>query len=277
MTLPMTPGVSQTFVLDVVRSTLIYGYDMIRFYVFSWYKRDGTQSASIPLSLVQQQSLFRRGFPSHLLCLALYPVLAQSRVIGRTFSRDLGKAGDRGCIGFDQFCLPFPECPVAIIPKIAHFHPLTSFVRVSAFRPNPEHVPLGMSYFVEDVLGRRVSVIIGPSPHNGIECFYYLTRRGLLMCVQIGSYRPHMFEDFFLVWDGQQFLPLTPEFPDMESQKVQPFSDMDDAGFSFVQCQSSLLEKIHHAWSGVGFQYFPCWGRYHKVIGVSNNGYTFVL
>src|SRR5882672_10798133 len=135
MTLPMAPGVYQTFVRDVVRSTLTCGYDMIRFYVFSWYKRDGTQSASIPLSLVQHQPLFRKGFPSHLLLLALYPVLAQSRVIGRTLSLDFGEAGDRGCIGFDQFCRPFLKCPVAIVPKIACFHPRTPFVRVSAFCP----------------------------------------------------------------------------------------------------------------------------------------------
>jgi len=106
MTLPMTPGVYETFVLDVVRSTLTCGYDMIRFYVFSWYKRDGTQSASVPLSLMQHQPLFREGFPSHLLLLSLYPVLASSRIIGRTSSYDLGEAGDWGCVGFDQFCLP---------------------------------------------------------------------------------------------------------------------------------------------------------------------------
>jgi len=276
MTLPMAPRVYQTFVVDIVRSTLTCEYDMIRFYVFSWYKRDGTQGASVPLSLVQHQPLFRKGFPSHLLFLSLRPILAQGRVIGRVSSYDLREAGDRGCVGFDQFCLPFPECPVAIVPKIAGFHPCTAFVRVSAFCPNPEHAPLDMPYFTEDVFGHRVSVIIRPSPYNGIEFFDYFPRRGLLMCVQVGSYRPHMLEDFFLLWDGQQFFLPAPEFPDMESQEVKPFSDMYDPGFSFVQCQPSLLEKLSHAWSGVGFQYFPCRGRYHKVIGVPNDGYTFV-
>src|SRR5258708_2623051 len=139
VTLPMAPGVYETFVGNIVLSTLTCKDNVIRFYVFSWNKRDGTQSASIPLSLVQHQPLFRNGFPSHLLLLALYPVLAQSRVIGRTLSLDFGEAGDRGCIGFDQFCLPFIECPVAIVPKVARFHPLTPFVRVSAFCPIPEH------------------------------------------------------------------------------------------------------------------------------------------
>src|ERR1700675_3696123 len=132
MTLPMTPRVYQTFVADIVSSTLTCGYDMIRFYVFSWYKRDGTQSASVPLSLVQHQPLFRVGFPSHLSLPSLQPVLSQRRVIGRIFPPALFEGGDPGFVGFDQFCLPFPECPVAIVPKIAGFHPFTSFVRVSA-------------------------------------------------------------------------------------------------------------------------------------------------
>ena len=106
MTLPMAPGVYKTFVVDVVCSTLTCGYDMIRFYVFSRYKWDGTQSASISLSLVQHQPLFRVGFPSHLLLLALHPVVAQSWVIGRVSPCDLREAGDRGCIGFDQFAFP---------------------------------------------------------------------------------------------------------------------------------------------------------------------------
>jgi len=55
---------------------------MIRFYAFTRYKWDVTQSASVSLFLVQYQPLFLVGFPSHLLLLALRPVLAQSWVIG---------------------------------------------------------------------------------------------------------------------------------------------------------------------------------------------------
>ena len=63
------------------------------------------------------------------------------------------------------------------------------------------------------------------------------------MCVQVGSYRPHVFEDFFLLWDGQQF-PLFPEFPDVKPQEVQPFFDVHDPGFGFTECQPSFLEKL---------------------------------
>src|SRR6266571_9279374 len=101
----MTPGVYQTFMTGVVRSTLFFGYDMIRFYVFSWYKRDGTQSASVPLSLVQYQPLFRVGFPSHLALPSFLPVFSQGGVVGRMSPCDLCEACDRGLIGFDQFCL----------------------------------------------------------------------------------------------------------------------------------------------------------------------------
>ena len=192
VTLPMAPGVYKTFVLNVVRSTLTCRDNMIRFYAFTRYKWDMTQSASVSLFLVQYQPLFLVGFPSHLLLLALRPVLAQSWVIGGISPCDLREAGDRGCVGFDQRRLLLEECPIAIAPKVACFHPVTSFVRVSAFRPIPEHLPLGMSDFCEDVFGRGVPVIVRPSSHNGVEIPHDLRCRGLLMCVQVGSYRPYM-------------------------------------------------------------------------------------
>src|SRR4030095_14260124 len=110
MTLPMAPGVYETFVLDVVCSTLTCRDNMIRFYAFSHNKRDVTQGASVSLPLVQYQPLFLVGFPSHLLFLALRPVLVQSWVIGRIPPCDLCEAGDRGCIGFDQCRLLLKEC-----------------------------------------------------------------------------------------------------------------------------------------------------------------------
>ena len=74
--LPMAPGVYNAFVLDIVCSTLACRDNMIRFYAFSCYERDSTQSASVSLLLVQYQPLFRVGFPSHLVLLPLCPVLA---------------------------------------------------------------------------------------------------------------------------------------------------------------------------------------------------------
>src|SRR5216683_6186708 len=112
VTLPMAPGVYKTFVVDVVCSTLACRDDMIRFYVFSRYEWDGTQSASIFLFLVQHQPLCLVGFPSHLLFFALRPIWTQSWIIGGVFPRDLREAGDGGCVGLDQFCLPLPECPI---------------------------------------------------------------------------------------------------------------------------------------------------------------------
>src|SRR6266446_3227120 len=276
MTLPMAPGVYETFVIDVVCSTLTCRDDMIRFYVFSGYKQDGTQGASISLSLVQHQPLFLVGFPSHLSLLALHPVLAQRRIIGRVSSCDLCVAGDWGCIGFHQFRLVFLECPIAVVFEIASFHPFTSLVRVSAFCPVPKHLPLGMSHLLEDVLGCRVPVIIRPSAYNRIECLNDPHRRGLLMCVQVGSGCSQVFEHLFLLWDGQQFFLPAPEFPEMEPEEVKPVFDMPSSGFCFIERQSSFLEEFFQAWSGVGFQYFPCWGRCHKVIGISYDRYTFV-
>ncbi len=89
MTLVMAPGVYQTFVTEIVRSTLFFGYDMIRFYVFSRYKWDGTQSASVPLFLVQHQSLFRVGFPSHLALFPFLPVCSQGGGVGGMSPCDL--------------------------------------------------------------------------------------------------------------------------------------------------------------------------------------------
>ncbi len=93
------------------------------------------------------------------------------------------------------------------------------------------------------------------------------------MCVQVGSGCSYMFEHLFFLWDGQQF-PLFPEFPDVKPQEVKPFCDMHYPGFGFTECQSSFVKELLYSWSGIGFQYFPCWGRSHKVVGVSDKGYA---
>ena len=99
------------------------------------------------------------------------------------FPCDFGEADDRGFVGLGQCCLPFPECPIAVAPAIACFHPFTAFSRVSAFRPDPEHVPLSMSSLLEDMFGCTVSVIIRPSPYDGVEFLNDVSCRGWLMCV----------------------------------------------------------------------------------------------
>ena len=78
----MAPGVYKAFVIAIVCSTLACWDNMICVYAFSPYEWDVTQSAAVSLFLVQHQPLFRVGFPSHVLLLALRPVLAQSWVIG---------------------------------------------------------------------------------------------------------------------------------------------------------------------------------------------------
>src|SRR5262249_28105429 len=67
---------------------------------------------------------------------------------------------------------------------------------------------------------------------------------------------------FVLLWDGQQFA-LFPEFPDVKPQEVHPFLDVHDPSFGFTECQASFRKKLLYPWSGIGFQYFPCWGRDH--------------
>ena len=237
---------------------------MICLYAFSRYKWDGTQSASVSLFLVQHQPSFRVGFPFHLPLLALRPIVAQSWIIGGIFPCDLREAGDGDGVGLDQFCLPFTECPIAVVPKVAAFYPSTAFSRVSAFRPDPKHLPLGMSDLLEDLLGCTVPVIIRPSSYDGVELPHDLPCGGLLLCVQVGSGGSYRFEHLFFLWDGQQF-PLFPECPDVKPQKVQPLFYVDYPGFGFTECQPSFLEALFQSWSGIGFQYFPCRGRDHKV------------
>src|SRR6266446_2737636 len=69
---------------------------------------------------------------------------------------------------------------MAIIPKVACFHPFTAFVWVSAFCPVPEHLPLGMFHFSEDIFGCRVSVVIRPSPYRPTVCPSVASRNLLL-------------------------------------------------------------------------------------------------
>jgi hypothetical protein len=183
----MAPRVYETFLVDIVCSTLACRDHMIRFYAFSCYARDAAQSASVSLLLVQYQPLFRVGFPSHLLLRSLCPVLAQGWVVGRPSSFDLGEAGHRGCVGLDQLCLPFPACPGAVAPALACLHPLTAFVRVSAFRPGPEHLPLRVAGFLEDVFGCAVPGVMRPSPYDGVTFLHDVPCRGLRVCVQGGS------------------------------------------------------------------------------------------
>src|SRR5216683_1602148 len=123
-----------------------------------------------------------------------YQVFLQGMVIGRMSPCDLCVACDRGFVGFDQLCLFFLECPVAIISEVAGLDPFTTFIWVSALRPVPEHLPLGMSDLREDILGRRVPVVVRPSPYNWVQERNDLHCRGLLMCVQVGSYPSQVFE-----------------------------------------------------------------------------------
>ena len=249
---------------------------MVRFYGFSGYKLDMTQSAPICLSLEQHQPLLRVGFASYLSLLALRPVASECGIIGRTAAYDLDKAGNRGCIGLDPFCLLCMECLVAIAPEVASFHPSSPFFGVSAFGPSPQHGPLGMADLLEDWLGCTVSVVVRPASSDRIQRPDDRYCRGLLMGVQIGTYGPHMFEDFCLLGDGQQCTPF-PEFPDVKPQEVPPFRDRHNPGFGFTERQSSFVKKLLDAWSSVGFHYFPGGGRYHNVIGGAHNRYAFVV
>jgi len=188
VTWPMTPGVDETCMLHVVCSTLTWRDTMVRFSVFSRYTWDATQRALVSLFLGHSQPLLRVGFPSHLVLLALHPVWAQSWVIGRVLPCDFGEAGDRGCVGFDQRRLAFPECPLAVVPTRARLHPLTAFVRLSAFRPYPAHLPWGLSTLLKDVLGRAVSGGMRPTAPNGVAFLHDPPCRGWLLCVQGGSH-----------------------------------------------------------------------------------------
>src|SRR5262245_40810217 len=192
----MAPGVYKAFITNVICTALAFEVNMVRFHVFSWYELDATQSAPIFLSLEQHQPLFRVGFPSYLLLLALYPVFLERWVIGRVPPSDFREAGNRGFVGLRQFRPSIRmECPVAVISAVACLHPSTAFIWVSAFCPYPEHLPLGMSDFVKDILGCTVSVVVRPSPYDWIERLYYLHCTGLLMCIQVGTYGPNMFQD----------------------------------------------------------------------------------
>ena len=183
---------------------------MVRFYGFSRYELDMTQSAPIFLFLEQYQPLFRVGFPSYLSLLPLCPIALERWVIGGVPPCDFGEACDRGCVGLDQFRLSFfLERPVAIAPKVARFYPFTAFVWVSAFGPFPQHLPLGVSHFLKGIFGCAVSVVVRPSSYDWIECLDYFHSSGLLMCVQVGANSPHMLEDFFLLGDGQQCSPVS--------------------------------------------------------------------
>ena len=75
MPLPMTPGVDQTCVVEVVCPTVTYGDNMIHLNAFSRSKGNAAEGASISLPLVQHQPLFHIGFPAHVTLLTLPPIL----------------------------------------------------------------------------------------------------------------------------------------------------------------------------------------------------------
>ena len=216
------------------------------------------------------------GFPSHVRLLALRPVVAQGWVRGGMPPCDLGAACDRGCVGLHQCRRSFPACPSTVVPKRAGFHPLPAFGRVSAFRPPPAHLPLGMSHLGQDVFGRTVPVIRRPSSDDRVACLDDLPCRGVLLCVQGGSRRAHVLANVPLVWDGQP-CPLLPAFPEGKPQAVHPFFAGHSPGFGCTACQASFVEELFSAWSGLGFQYFPCRGRWHKVIGRAHDGSPWVV
>jgi hypothetical protein len=264
MSLPMTPRVYKALIAQCLCSPLVFWVHMVCLYGLSWSKLDMTESAPICLSPEQHPSLFRVGFPCDLSLLALSPVLAQSRGIGRRLSSDFHEAGHRNGVGLDQFGLSFVKYPGGIAPEVAFLHPLPALMRVAAFRPVPEHLPLGLFNFGEDLFGCTVTGIVRPSSYNGVEVLHHSSCRGLFMPVQVGAESPDMFQDFLLLWPGQQ-RPLFPTSPDVQPQEVQSFCDVHSTGFGFTERQATLVEEVLHAGSGIGFQYFPCRGRDHTV------------
>jgi hypothetical protein len=54
---------------------------------------------------------------------------------------------------------------------------------------------------------RLSNILILHAYEIGTFCIDCTGTPGLLMCVQIGTYGPHMFEDFCLLRDGQQCTP----------------------------------------------------------------------
>src|SRR5215218_7311526 len=96
-------------------------------------------------------------------------------------SDDLRVAGDRRRIGLEEVPFPGVERPVAVVPEVASLHPSQGFPRVAAFRPAPEHLPLSMPDFGERLLGRAVSVVVGPSPDDRVQIPYHLACGGLLV------------------------------------------------------------------------------------------------
>jgi hypothetical protein len=216
---------------------------MIHVYACSHYAWDVTPRASVSLLLVQPQPLLLGGCPSHWLCLALRPVLAQGWVLGGMPPCALGATGDRDGIGRPPFRLSRPACPRTVVPTIAGLHPLPACVRVSALCPAPAHLPWGISHLVTDVRGRTGPVIMRPSPYDRVACLDFLPCRGVLMCVQIGSQRSHVLEHFCLLWDGPPFA-LFPAFPAVQPQEVQPFWARHDPGCGFPARQAAGLQEL---------------------------------
>ena len=175
----MAPGVYKAFVIDIACSPLAGRDHMIRFYAFSHYEWDVTQRASVSLSLVQHQPLFLVGFPSHLLLLALRPVVAQGWVKGECFPVTFVKR----VIGLRR-AAPVPP----FLPRMSNnrrsehsgLSPSSCFYSGVGVSPTSRASAIG--HVLKDVFGRTVPVIMRPSRMTGLSALMTCPA-GVCLCV----------------------------------------------------------------------------------------------
>jgi hypothetical protein len=206
-------------------------------------ERDAAQGAFELLFPLENQSLFREGFPDQLLLATFGPIGALRRIVGRRLPSDFLEAGDRGLVELHQFGFSGSKRPVAVVQEVARLHPVTRSLWVSAFRPSPEHLPVPVSDLVESLAGADVSVVIRPSPDNWVKFLDYLAGRGLLVRPQIGLDPLQVLQDLLFLGDDDRLLPA-PEGPDRVPQEVEPLVDVDDAGVCFAECQARISEEF---------------------------------
>ena len=213
----------------------------------------------------QRQQLFRIGLSGHLSLASCLPVDSERGVKRAVAPAYFNEPSNRGGIRFNQLIFPFVKCPVAVWFKVAGLDPLAGLVRMASFGPVPEHLPLAMSHFGKYFFSGAISVIHCPSPNDRVKVPNYRFGLFLLVGSQIVFDLAQMQQYLLSLGSGQQGAPVKPF--DLKAQEVEPFINMYNAGFGFAQLQTSFLQKLHYAGFDIGFQYFPCRGCDHKIIG----------
>ncbi len=112
---------------------------------------------------------------------------------------------------------------------------------MSAFGPSPHGLPNLPFRFSERAIGRRMAMIIGPAPNDGVEHAYQVA---LLCCPKAAKCRPDFFQERMRVFLGRRRIDSAPPPTDVLSEEVEPLLDVGHAGLFGRELKAPFPQEL---------------------------------